>query len=322
LNGSKGGQIAVTTQERILLAAREIGYLPNAIAQGLAGKRMNALGIIVPAVNAFVTKSPYFAAVFDGILEVAMRERQDTMLFTGHLWSEDGGHLPAFYDRRCDGLLLISTAVDSGSVPALLKTDIPFILVNDNCDDSRVSVVGVDNVAAARRMVEYLLEQGHRRIAMLSGFATVGNVAERLRGYQEAIAAAGVTPDPALILPGTYLEESGYERAHTLMALPPNRRPTALFCGNDLIALGAMQALAELGISVPDEVSVAGFDDIPPAVASRPSLTTVRQPMHQVGVRATEILLEQIRHGLPSGRKEVLPTELVFRDSVAPPPAY
>lgn len=319
LSNNQGAQIARATRERIKKAAAEMGYHPSAVARGLAGKRMNTLGIVVAKENSFVATSPYFAAVLDGILGIAMRERQDTMLFTGHLWCEAEHHLPVFYDGRCDGLLLISPSVNGDSIPALLEAGIPFVLVNEHSSDPRVTTVGVDNVAAARDLTAYLLERGHRRIALLSGFPSEGNVADRREGYRRALEALGIGYDASLVVPGTYLEESGYERAQALMRLPKRQRPSALFCGSDQIALGVLRALEELGIRVPGDVSVTGFDDIPAAATSRPALTTVRQPMRRLGERSAELLLAHISGQIAGGRKEVLPTELIVRGSVAPP---
>jgi LacI family transcriptional regulator len=319
LNERDGGQIAPATRERVRRAVSELGYHPSAVARGLARKPMNTLGIVFAKTNTYFTTSPFFAAVLDGVLEVTTRQGQNTTLFTGQPWSDARRSIPILRDGRSDGLLVISPPPGSDVVPALLGSGVPFVLVDEQHDDPAVSSVDIDNVAAARGLVEYLIGLGHRRIAMLCGYASVGSVALRLEGCRRALAAAGIDFDLSLVLPGAYVEQSGYERAHLLLRRPAAERPTVLFCGNDQIALGALIALEERGVRVPDDVSVVGFDDIPAAATARPGLTTVRQPMRRLGARAAEVLLAHIRRELPPGHKEILPTELVVRRSAAAP---
>ena len=165
----------------------------------------------------------------------------------------------------------------------------------------------------------YLIAQGHRRIGVLCGDFAAASARLRLDGYRLALATAGIEYDECLVLPGGFYPQSGYERTLRLMQRPQELRPTALFCSNDGIALGALEALSGLGVAVPDEMSVLGFDDIPSARTARIPLSTMRQPLSRIGVRAAELLLEQIRSGSSIGRKEVLPTELIIRNTVAPP---
>ena len=236
LNGNVRDQLAPATRERVRRAALEIGYHPSAVARGLAGKRLNTLGIVFAQGNTFFATSPYFAAILDGVLEVALQCNQNTMLFTGQIWSDAGHSLPILRDGRIDGLLLISPPAESDIIPALLDANVPFVLVGDESDDPHVSSVDVDNVGAAHILTTRLLEYGHRRIAHLSGPETVSSTAQRLQGFRQALEERKVSFDPWLLLRGTYLEPSGYERAHALMRLPLQHRPTAFFCGNDAIA--------------------------------------------------------------------------------------
>ena len=317
LNGKVAAQIAPATQERVRTAASELGYHPSAIARGLAGKRLDTLGIVFAQGNTFFATSPYFAAILDGILEVVTRAKQNTMLFTGQVWSDARQGLPILRDGRCDGLLLISPPVESDIIPALLEAKLPFVLVGDTNPLPEVTSVDVDNVSGARTITEYLIGLGHRRIAYLCGPPTVSSVSQRLLGYREALAGGGIAFDPSLVAPGTYLQESGYASARELRCLPEPQRPTAFFCGNDLIAIGAMAALSDLGARVPRDVSVAGFDDIPSAATSQPPLTTMRQPMHLMGEHAAQRLLAVIKGTEAPGCKEVLQTELIVRGSTA-----
>lgn len=310
--------VHLKTRERVLEAIRRLNYHPNAVARGLSRRRMNTLGIVSPF-DIFPTVNYYFVTVLHGVLRVAMQRKQNTSVFVGSEWADVQHSLPTFTDGRCDGLLLVGVPNNSAIISALTQWDVPFVLLSDVSEEPAVSSVDIDNVGAAEQVTEYLLGLGHRRIALLSGEAEVNSARLRRQGYQQMLAKAGISADPALTPPGGYFEASGYARAMELMRLPEKQRPTALFCGDDEIALGALRALKALGLRVPEDVSVCGFDDIPPAAIADPPLTTVRQPLAQLGERATEILLTQIDENAPGGQKEVLPAELIVRASVACP---
>jgi LacI family transcriptional regulator len=307
------------TRERVLLAIQQLGYEPNAVARGLRRKRMDTFGIVLPHPNTDLITSPYFGPVMDGILRVAMQKQQNTTIFTGAAWSDAERSLPIYCDGRCDGLILLSPPVGSAIVPGLAAKNVPFVLLSDASDDPGVSSVDVDNVGAAKKLVRYLIQQGHRRIAILCGNQQSRSAAQRFQGYRLALEEQGIPFIPSLALSGQYAPASGYENALELARRPDECRPTALFCSNDEIALGAYRALEESGLRIPEDVSVVGFDDIASAADYRPPLTTVRQPLEQLGERATRLLLGQIEEGVPRGRKETLCTRLILRESVAPP---
>ncbi len=309
------------TRERVLASIRRLDYHPSAVARGLSSKRMNTLGVFVnyweiPVSNQI---NQYLMSVLNGILAAAQRRKQIIALFMDSLWADGQNKVSVFCDGRCDGLLLAGLLDNSPIVATLKQQGVPFVLVNDVSEDPDVSWVDVDNVGAACAMTDHLLAQGHRRIAILCGNATISSTVLRHAGYQKALATAGIACDPTLILPGIYSIPSGYERTLELMRRPIPLRPTALFCSSDDIAFGAMQALQELELRVPQNVSVVGFDDLPSAANTQPPLTTVRQPLRALGEHAVELLLAQIEGTAPTGQKEVLPTELIIRASVAPP---
>ncbi|HZT44211.1 MAG TPA: LacI family DNA-binding transcriptional regulator [Chthonomonadaceae bacterium] len=305
------------TRERVLAAMRELDYHPNAVARGLCSKRMNTLGVVTPYWPA-PEVDLYFATILHGIMVTAQQNRQCTLLFTHGSLEAPMDEVPIYLDGRCDGLLFVGGVVDR-VIETLKRKQMPLVAVHEPSSDTEVSTIDVDNVAAAREIVEYLVRQGHRRIAYLSGETTLRSSLQRLEGYRQALEAAGIPYEEGLVWPGGYNTPSGYLR--TIEHLHKNRRgrPTALFCAGDGIAIGALEALHELGIRVPTEMSVVGFDDISAAASSHPPLTTMRQPLRDIGSRAAELLLEQIKASRWLGRKEVMPTELIVRDSVAPP---
>ncbi len=312
--------VAEATRDRVLSAARKLRYFPSAVAQGMRGSRINALGVVLINPDARLQGDAYVCGVLDGIVAVANAEGQNTTLFTGRRWSGAAESLPIFCDGRTDGLIILSPSPDSDIVPALLEVGLPFVLISGQSDDPRVSSVDIDHVPPTEALMGHLVGLGHRRIAFLPGRLQSRSARARHEGYQNALSRAGIAYDPSLVLPGAYSAASGSERAGKLLELPDGLRPTALFCGNDQIAIGALRVLREAGVRVPEEMSVTGFDDIPEAVTLDPPLTTIRQPLEEMGRRAARLLLDNIESGSPIGAREILPTEIVYRRSVAPPP--
>lgn len=318
-NGPK--RVKPHTKERVLRTMREMNYHPSAVARGLSRKRMNAIGVVFPNEFSSVVANPYVGPLLEGVLEVATRRHQNVTLFTGQLWSDTVHSLPVYADGRCDGMVLISPPEESDIVSGLLNRNVPFILVGTNSEDPSVACVDIDDFQAAYRLVSYLLKQGHRRIAYIGGERTIQSSRLRHEGYRKALEEAGAAYRPELAPEGGYRKESGAQRALALMELPKKDRPTALFCGNDEMALSAIQSLKSRGLAVPQDVSVAGFDDIAAAATSMPPLTTIRQPVRLLGERSADILISMIDHRPAAGQKELLYTELIIRDSVVPPPS-
>jgi LacI family transcriptional regulator len=297
---------------------REMNYHPSAVARGLSRKRMNAIGVVFPHEYYTFLGNPFVGPVLDGILEVATRSHQNVTLFTGQIWSDTAHSLSLYCDGRCDGMILISPPEGSDIVPALLERGVPFLLIGSSAEQSMVSSVDIDNVQAAKSLVAYLIEQGHRRIAYMGGHEKMQSTRLRYEGYRQALLEAGIPFAPDLVLDGYYQLESGYARGQALTAWPAENRPTAVFCGSDEIALGALQALKEGGLAVPRDISVVGFDDIALAAVSDPPLTTVRQPLRRLGERGAEILFARINERKTAGHREAHSAELILRESVAP----
>jgi LacI family transcriptional regulator len=326
LNNVHDAHIPDVTKERVRTAALRVGYHPSAIARGLAGKRMNSLGLVMAYAQESVTSDPYLGACLDGVLKVSKERRQKTVLFTEDSWADALQHVPSYCDGHCDGLMLIIPRLDSKIVSVLRdrKPQVPFVLVGDSRADDQLVCVDVDNVGAARHAVEYLIGLGHRRIAALCGNDDFCSNQQRLDGYHQALKAAGISADPELILPGEYWPDAGRHNTLTLLerfaGRRANLRPTALFCFNDNIAFGALSALAEHGVRVPDDVSVIGFDDVPAAAHSTPPLTTIRQSVRQVGEQAAKTLLACIDGRVTTGHHALLPYQVIARDTVGTAP--
>ena len=329
LNNARYSQIPSSTQVRIREAALRVGYHPSAIARGLAGKRMNTLGVILAYKQESVTSDAYMGPCLDGILDITKQCRQKTVLFTEDSWEEALRQLPSYCDGHCDGLMLLIPRADSQIIEALLTRPgrpMPFVLVGDSRLDSQVVTVDIDNVAAARAVVAHLVGLGHRRIAAFCGNKDFLSSAQRLDGYRLALADAGLPCDPALIYEGEYFVPSGYDNACLLMRhaaqMPPDFAPTAVFGFNDNIALGALAAFREKGVQVPAQMSVVGFDDTAQAAAAPGGgLTTMRQDVRAVGRSATHTLLRLIEGEVPAGHQEWVQACLIERGTTGPAPS-
>jgi len=306
LNGARtSSRISEETRKRILIAAHGLNYRPNAAARALANRRMQTIG--VAAVIDDGELNHYFLEVFNGILASASRHEQNTTVFTLHNWGTDAARLPGLCDGRIDGLILVGPTFDPKSMR--LPTHTPFVSLHANTSLPGVVNIECDEEQGAYEMVRLLLAQGHRRIMHVTGPIGMTGPERRIRGYKRALAGARVPADPDLIVPANYNATSARDAL-----------PQAIFCANDSAAFGCMETLAELGLRVPDDVSVAGFDDTLVARIAMPQLTSVHQPLRAMGIRAVEVLLACIERPGGAAKPIVFPVDLVPRASVAAPP--
>ena len=314
-------RVVPATRARVQAAIERLQYHPSTMARGMGRKRLDCLGVVFPQPNPGLVADSYFGAVLDGIIQAATERRQNVTLYTGLEWS-GAESLPAFRDRRVDGLLLVATLTDSGIVPALADAGLPFVLISGTSPDPRVSQVDINNAEAARLVVSHLAELGHRRIALLGGQPNSPSTAPRRAGFLAAMQEFGLSVNPDLLLEGAYTREWGREGMARLLNLAAP--PTAVFAGGDGIAAGAYTACAEAGVSVPHHMSLVGFDDAPYAQHLAPPLTTVRQPLTQIGATAATMLLDRLDTAEDadsdlSGVQISLHGELIVRGSTAAP---
>jgi LacI family transcriptional regulator len=325
LNGARtSSRISPETRERIEEAALRLQYRPNAAARALANRRMNTIGLA----TVFESRelNPYFLEVFNGILETAAQHEQNTTVFTLHDWGRDAARLPGLCDGRIDGLIMIAPTltVDASRV---LPTHTPFVAIHANVALPNVVNIETDEEQGAYDIVRHLIAQGHRRILHVAGEEGLVGAERRKRGYKRALANAHIVFDNSLVIPAGFSAESGRQamqgwlRDHAGEPLP-----NAVFCVSDGVAIGCLEALAEAGLRVPDDLSVAGFDDTLAARTTVPQLTTVRQPLRAMGNRAVEVLIDRIERqnkgdGLLTEKSIVFPVDIVSRASVGAPPA-
>lgn len=308
-SGDPSARVTAATRERIEALLRETDYRPNGIARSLKLRQAFVLGMIVPDIT-----NPFFAAMFRGIEDAALPRGYNVILCnTDGSPNRERSQQQMLLERRVDGLILASAHLQDPAVRRLRADGIPHVVVNrySEPDDA---FVGSDDEAGARLVTDHLIELGHVRIGHLSGPQRVSTSVLRQRGYRKALAAAGIA-DQALVAESGYVEEGGLRAAMQLLDRPPSLRPTALFAVNDLAALGVYDACRRLGLRIPEDVAVAGFNDIPQSSKLDPPLTTIQVPVHDVGVVAAGILIDQVESGELSSRRVVFAPQLVVRGS-------
>jgi DNA-binding LacI/PurR family transcriptional regulator len=301
-------------RKRVLEAIERLGYQPSLLARGLRRNQTTIIGVIIPDIS-----NPFFPLVVRGVEDIAYQNSYRLMLCnTDNDAQKEQVYFNELRAYRMAGLIVIPSA-DSRLVPLAGGTggEIPVICL-DRCPEGwKGDAVTVDNEEGAYQAIRYLLELGHRRIACIAGQLHVTSGVERLKGFKRALREAGLSIAPEYIQEGRFDRLSGYEKALMLLQFSP--RPTAIFAANDLVALGVLAAMRELGLRCPEDVSLVGFDDLELASFTNPALTTVAQPAYQMGARAAGLLFERLRGEDIPTRHIVMKATLKARDSTAAP---
>ena len=308
------GRVAKETRERVLAAAAQLDYTPDMIAQKMRGGNSSLIGVFV---NGF--RSLVMHELLSAINDEARRLGFDLIVFNAdHFDDARRAGTAEMLRKLCDGLMLLLPDANDGLLDKLERAHAPCVLVGFAGRQVDRPVVLGSNRLAARAAVDHLLGLGHRRIAFIAGTSYTGQSEERQRGYEDALRAAGIAPEPSYQRQGDFNDPSGFAETQALLAL--SDPPTAIFAANDAMAFGALDAVSAAGLKVPDDVSVVGFDDVIRAAVVHPKLTTVRQPLHEIAVRAVAELVAAIRGGRAEGLRIELPARLVVRESTGPTP--
>lgn len=298
--------IAERTRARIHRIAQKRGYAPNAIARGLVMRQTHAIGVVVTSIA-----DPFIAEVVRGIEQVALEQGYRVFLGASHDEpTREVGLIKALREWRVDGVIVASSRMGGQYQPLLEAIGVPIVLINHQRAGGGHAIhsIAVDDALGGELATQHLIEQGHRLIAYLGGPADRLSNRERLKGYRRALTRADLPFDANLVVPGAGRVNSG-EPATRLLA----SQPTAIFCYNDMTAVGALHTLRKLGIAVPRDVSLVGYDDIALAAYTAPPLTTVRQPKDELGGQAVRMLLNLLTATPVANLK--LPVELVVRES-------
>jgi LacI family transcriptional regulator len=301
-------EISAPTRERVVGVIERLGYRPNSVARSLVSNRTFAIGLTVPDIC-----NPFFPDIARGAEDTAREHGYEVFLCNT---IEDPGReeavLRALENRRVDGAVVCSSRLPDGRLLPWLERQRAAVLVNRPAPSEAAGSVRMNDASGTTRAVEHLLDGGRRVIGFLAGPARSHSRAERSRGYERALAGAGIQPDPGLTVPCDPTVEGGYEGALALLA--EHSGVDGLVCYNDLVAVGALRAFGELGVRVPGDVAVVGCDDIMLAGLVSPALTTLRAPKYEIGAQAVGMLLEHI-DGRRDRSEVILDPELVVRAS-------
>ncbi len=307
-------RVKTETRETVLRAIASCGYQYNALARGFVTKRSNTIGVIVPSIT-----NAIFAESIAGVQEVAARHGYQVILGnTDYEPEKERLLIRTFREMQVEGLVITTTDPANESLRTLSREKVPFLLLYSTIRRGPISCIGVDNILGGEMAVSHLIGLGHRRIGMLAGtFAVSDKSRHRWLGYRGALKKSGILYDPRLVVQMPYRLKSGSAGVERLMALAAP--PTAVFCSNDYMAMGAIQGAREAGLDLPADLSLIGFDDSPFSPFLTPRLSTIRQPAHEMGEVAAEALFQRIRE--PSARPvhRLLEIALIQRESTAGP---
>lgn len=310
LQGSN--QVSAGTVARIRKIAEEAGYRPSAAARSLVVGRSNTIGVVVTNIA-----DPFVAGVVSGIEDMAEQHGYSVFLANSHADPQrELRVVRSFEERRVDGIIVTSSRVGALYVPVMERLRVPVVLLNNQHPSEFVHSVLIDNLGASYEATRHLVELGHRRIAYIGDRLGHQSDTERSAGYRRALEEAGIEFEPTLAVRGNGMPEGGEDAMAQLLSLP--QPPTAVFCYNDMTALGVMRRIRAIGLRIPRDVSVVGFDDLYLSQYLEPPLTTVRQPMRQMGRMAMETLLH-IFDGPHSTHNLRVEGQLIVRRSTASP---
>lgn len=312
------GEVDAETSQRVRAAIAKLDYFPNASARALAKQKTDTIGVMLADLS-----DPFYERMIKGIQQVADQHHYSVAFYNSRDDLTDHRNIvsSALRGNRVDGLLIVGSYIgDSDTVLHLISSGLPIALIERYTDHPSVPCVVCDNVGAAKIATKHLLNMGHTRIGCITGRLDFQSGIDRLMGFREALAEHSVSIDEELIIQGNFQNNCGYRAMLRLMEM--SNPPTAVLASNDMMAIGAIRAASELGIGIPEDVAIMGFDDITFAAMIHPQLTTMRQPLFKMGSFAAEQLIHVINHGHSTtrnegtiGAKEVLQAELVVRKS-------
>jgi DNA-binding LacI/PurR family transcriptional regulator len=311
------GAVSDETRQRVLQAVEKLGYRPSVIARGLQARESRMIG------HSWRPASPdQFNPILEKFIhsmaEAAARHDYHILTFPcPEPYDEVGVYRELVESGRVDGFILPNTNLNDRRIPYLLDVDFPFVAFGRSNPEWDFPWVDVDGADGARQAVKHLIQLGHRRIACLAWPEASLPGRYRLDGYLTAMADAGLSVDPAWIMRIEYSYYSAYQATQTWLALPPDRLPTAVMALSDLMAIGVMNAIANAGLKVGPDLAVVGFDDAPITGYLRPPLTSLRQPIAEVGERTVTMLIDLVRGETPSPAQVLLKARLIIRDSTA-----
>lgn len=308
-------KVSEEVRARVKRVISDTGYRPNASARNLAGKSTGVISLLVPRSPVETFNDPFYGPLLKG-LGSACNERDYGLMLLVLDKPEPHIQRRLLNTHNTDGFILALSLINHNPyIPYLTERNIPFVSIGRHPYFTRINYVDLDNIGAAAEAVRHMTRLGLRRIATITGSLEVISGIDRRDGYLKALKEAGIEPDPNLIIEGGFTSQQSYEAMRQLLPL----KPEGVFVASDTMAVGAYRAIHEAGLRVPDDISVVGFDDSEQASHMVPPLTTVRQPIAEMGAVAAEILLDIISDSAKQPVQRVLPSQLVARRSCGRP---
>jgi len=310
---NKKRHVSDSTVERVQKIIDDMGYKPNLIARSLSSKQSMIIGVLIPKVES-IFMDEYIAQVLSGVMTIIKDNDYRIMLFPVDLDHEqDTLYMDMTNSNMIDGLLLLKTKINDPKLPALVKSGLPFVLINHKKFGKEYNFIDTRNIQGVKIAVHYLYDLGHRNIAFVAGSLNETNGKDRLKGFKEAMHELGLECRKNCIVCGDFNKEKAYQEVGKLLAL--DERPTAIFCADDYMAIAAMQRIKEAGLAIPKDIAVIGFDNIELSRYVQPALTTIQQPLHELGVSAINLLLNLIAGKQKTPVHKFLNVELIKRQS-------
>ena len=299
------------TRERVIETMERLGFVANRQARSLAGGKSNSIGVLVPDLG-----TVYIGEIIRGIDAELSLTDLDLILYTTHRTaSKETNYVTNLATGMVDGLLLVLPRSPADFIGNLTQSKFPFVLIDHQGAGRDCPAVGATNWQGGYNATEYLVNLGHTRIGFITGSMDLGCAVDRLDGYRSALRTYHIPYVPDFIYEGKFFQPDGYAGAQRLLDLP--NPPTAIFASNDVMAMGAMDVIRHRGLRIPDDISIVGFDNIPQAAMVYPPLTTVQQPLEQMGRVATQVLLGMLKNPEKKFTRLELPTELIVRSSTS-----
>lgn len=304
-------RISKETEELVLQAAKDLSYTPNQLARGLRLKRTHTIGYIIPDIS-----NPFFSSIAKSVEKSARRFGYSILLCDSEESTDiESSSLQLMINRKVDGLIISPVGLEANHLVAISQKNIPVVLLDRYFPDLNIPFVTSDNYQGALDAVNLLIENGHKNIACIQGLANTSPNNDRVRGYRDALMKHNLPIDESLIVGDSFGEENGY--LETKLLLKRGCMPTAIFSISNLISLGAIRAISEEGLKIPDDISMVSFDDQPYSRFLSTPMTTVAQQSTSIGQLATKLLIDQIESNRIIEPKGIfLPTKLIIRNSI------
>lgn len=308
---NNSGYASDEVREKVIAAIAELGYVPNILARSLKSKRTNTLALVFTDIT-----NPFFTILARGVEDTASDAGFNVIFCnTDESQEKENNYIQLLLQKQVDGIVLVPAASNTKSIDLIQDQGTPLVVVDRSVPRNNVDVVRGDSEGGAYELTQFLIKLGHRHISILCGPIDVSTAEDRLKGYQRAMRENGLD-DFIEHNYGRFTQQSGSEQTQRLFTKKPY--PTAIFAANNLIAVGALSKLRDLGFKVPDDVAMVSFDDIPENLTPDPFFTVVKQPSYELGKKATELLISRIKEGRESEtdyQEIIFPVEFIERES-------